>query len=322
MSNSIFFELFSERYKSFIPDFDQFLDSLELELPIGLRLNSQLCELESFLLRFQLRPDQFHLPIEGLPYLEVQNEKSYWGGALEHHLGFYYIQALSSLLPSLALAPCSEDRILDMCAAPGGKTTHLAELMNQEGLIIANEPHLGRRRILKASMARMSVSNTIVCGEEGQNLDFPAQSFSKILLDGPCSSEGTLRVPHIRPGKKRDRSYLTYNKGFREELHQVQRELLDQAYVLLRPGGTLVYSTCTYDPLENEAQVNRLLHKFEDLELVSLGVDSAWNQFLCDGITSYAGHAYKPELSLTKRVYPHRLNSIGFYVSKFVKRSR
>ncbi len=321
MDSSIFHELFFERYHSIIPEFDLFLSALENSLPIGLRLNSKYCDLDTFKKRFSLNNDEYQCPISNLPYLEVSHEKSYWGGALEHHLGFYYIQALSSLLPVLALDPHSSDRVIDMCAAPGGKTTHIAELMKQSGLLVANEPHLGRRRILKASMARMAVSNTLVSDCNGQDLNFPKESFNKILLDGPCSSEGTLRAPNIRPSKKKDKSYLTYNKGFRDELHRIQAELLDKAYDLLSPGGTLVYSTCTYDPKENEEQVDRILKKYSDLSLVPLGVSSHWDSFLSDGLTSYNGRTYSPQLTLTKRIYPHRLNSIGFYVSKLVKRS-
>lgn len=321
MNNSIFAELFSKRYSSFIPEFDDFMDSLERPLPIGLRLNPKQCTLKSFIKRFNLGDDEYLCPISNLPFLEVKNEKSYWGGALEHHLGFYYMQALSSLLPVLALMPNEQDKVIDMCAAPGGKTTHLSELMNNSGILVANEPHLGRRRILKASLSRMGVGNTLVSSAHGQNLAFADKSFSKILLDGPCSSEGTLRSTSIRPSKKKDRSYLTYNKGFRSELHLIQAELLDKAYHMLTPGGSLVYSTCTYDPDENEAQVERILSKYDDMKLVPLGVDPVWDEFLSDGLTSYGDQHFRSEIKLTKRIYPHRLNSIGFYVSKFIKRN-
>lgn len=321
MSESIFTELFQARYCDLIPHFDEFIESLILPRPQGLRLNPRLCSIPSFVSRFNLSHADYHTPIEGLNYIEVAKDKSFWGGSLEHHLGFYYIQALSSLLPVLALNPNSKDRVLDMCAAPGGKTTHLAELMDRCGVLVANEPHLGRRRILKASLSRLGVPNTLVTTLEGQKLPFAQESFSKILLDGPCSSEGTLRADSIKPSRKSDRAHLTYNKAFRSELHQVQAQLLEHAYRLLSPGGTLVYSTCTYDPMENEAQVQKILDNHSDMNVVSLDIDSQWDSFLVDGTTQYNQHYFDKSLAHSKRIYPHHLNSIGFYVSKLIKSS-
>ncbi|MAF78481.1 MAG: hypothetical protein CME60_09980 [Halobacteriovoraceae bacterium] len=321
-AEKIFHNLFTERYRDLIPDFDQFLVSLNKPQPIGLRLNTRFNDKDEFIKRFKLSSSEIRIPISEINYLEVPSENN-WGGALEHHLGHYYIQALSSLIPVLSLNLGSEnDRVLDMCAAPGGKTTHLAELMNDKGVLVANEPSLGRRRILKASLSRMGVSNCLVTMKEGQNLDFPKESFTHILLDGPCSSEGTLRATTLRPNKKKDKNYLNYNKEFRKGLHHIQSELLEKAYSLLRPGGELVYSTCTYDPYENEKQVDLLLKKHSDLSLVELNLSSPspWDSFLCDGVTEYRGEHYSSELTKTKRVYPHQLNSIGFYVSKFVKK--
>ncbi len=321
-ADSIFDDLFSSRYENLIPDFDSFMTSLEKKFPLGMRLNSSLCNRDRFLNRFDLSTDQYHLPIADLDYIEVAEQTNNWGGALEHHLGFYYIQALSSLLPVLALdlKGDTDSRVLDMCAAPGGKTTHMAQEMGQQGVLVANEPHLGRRRILKASLNRLGVKNTLVCGYNGQDLGYPKESFSKILLDGPCSSEGTLRAGSIRPSKKKDRSYLQYNESFRTGLHKIQSQLLEKAYELLKPGGTLVYSTCTYDPYENEAQVSKLIHAHSDMTIVPLGVDSRWDPYLCDGVDQYNEDSYVENIDLTKRIYPHKLNSIGFYVSKLIKR--
>ncbi len=318
INNSLFYELFGERYREIIPDFEDFFLALEKPFPIGLRLNQLKTSIEEMDNRFKLQ-NNFNTPIKGLQYMEVSEDIN-WGGALEHHLGFYYIQALSSLLPVLALNLTVNSKVLDMCAAPGGKTTHISEVLKRSGVVVANEPHLGRRRILKASLNRLGSTNVLVCGENGQDLKFPAKSFDYILLDGPCSSEGTLRTCNIKPSKKRDRSYLSYNKPFREELHLIQTELLNKAHQLLKPGGILVYSTCTYDPLENENQVTEFLRRFDDIDLVDLGIDSNWNRYLSDGISQYQNLVFDKNISLTKRIYPHKLNSIGFYVSKFIKR--
>jgi tRNA (cytosine49-C5)-methyltransferase len=317
---SPFSSLFNDRYQEIIPHYSDFLNSLNRPFPIGLRLNSQFTNISDFVKRFSLEKADYHHRISNLSYIELASSALNWGGNIEHHLGHYYIQALSSLLPVLALEVKSSDRVLDMCAAPGGKTVFLSELMQGQGVLVANEPHLGRRRILKASIARMGASNTLVTDKLGEDLDFPDGTFNKILLDGPCSSEGTLRVENIKPTKKRERSYLNYNHSFRKELHDTQAVLLEKAYHLLAPGGVLVYSTCTYDPLENEAQVSQVLSKYQDLEIRPLDISSEWDTYLNPGISQYQGLNFSENIHLTKRIYPHFLNSIGFYVCKFFKR--
>ncbi len=318
-SNPLFekWSLFSERYQEFIPNFDEFLMALERPFPIGLRENSLHCLPYSLKEKLEDLDKDYKVPLKGLPFYHVQGERKFWGGDLDHHLGLYYMQALSSLLPALALRPGVNETVLDMCAAPGGKTTHLAELMENKGLLVASEPDLMRRRVLKANLSRMGVLNCSIMDCKGQDLDLKEQSFDAILLDGPCSSEGTFRSDVLTGAKRRKTNYLEYNPKFRQSLHQEQRELLDKAYHLLKKGGRLVYSTCTYDPQENEMMVQYLLDKYTDLEVVPLNFDREIQQ--SRGLCEYAGHHFSEQLRNSVRIFPHQVDSIGFYVAKLIK---
>lgn len=136
---------------------------------------------------------------------------------------------------------------------------------------------------------------------------------------GPCSSEGTLRISGLKKANKKELNYLSYNEKFRKGLHQVQASLLEKAHDLLAEGGELVYSTCTYDPHENEKQVTDFLNKYPDLKLVDLDISLQWESVLEKGIQSYQNEEFHCDIIKTRRIYPHRLNSIGFYVAKFIK---
>lgn len=307
--------LFTQRYQEVIPDFDQFIYALEKPFPVGLRYGGDevlkkiqaLCEAPSY------------RPHESLPFIEVPGERKFWGSQLLHHHGGYFMQALSSLFPVLALAPGEEDLVWDMCAAPGGKTGHLSELMNNKGMIVASEPDLGRRRILKANLNRLGVCNVCIYEGLAQEIQFPSESFDKILLDGPCSSEGTFRLDTISGGKRRKVNYLTYNKSFREELHREQAALIRHGFSKLKPGGQMVYSTCTYDPHENEKIVSDFLKEHNQAKLEDLHFPL--KEKLSLGLTHYQGEDFHPDLVKSVRVYPHQLNSIGFYVAKISKTS-
>ena len=247
------------------------------------------------------------IPFSSLPIVMVKGERKFWGGRLEHHIGMYFMQALSSLIPVEALELKASDRVLDMCAAPGGKTTHIASKLGPAGVLYANEPNIGRGRVLKANIDKLSLANVVVLQEWGEKLSFENDSFDKILLDGPCSSEGTLRE------KMKKSNFTNYNESFRVGLQRAQRSLLKRAFDLLKPGGSLVYSTCTYDPDENEKQVATLLNENENAHLISLPASLEELPFI-SGID-----VGERDLSVTKRVYPHYIDSIGFYVAKLTK---
>lgn len=309
--------LFKERYSDIIPQFNDFLESLEKPFPIGLRENSLHALPYQLKDKLRIKGVAYEEFIEDWSFYSFQGQRKTWGGDLDHHLGLYFMQAFSSLLPVKALGIKEGEKVLDLCAAPGGKTTHLACEMKNQGLLVACEPDLQRRRVLKANLNRMGVMNTTILEGKGQDVPLREESFDAILLDGPCSSEGTFRSDVILGSKRRKTNYLEYNEKFRADLHQEQRALFDKAYGLLKKGGRLVYSTCTYDPDENEGLVTYALQKFKDLQVVDLGLPKSLP--LCPGLITFKGKEFYKDCNLTARVYPHFIDSIGFYVSKFIK---
>ncbi len=300
-------------YSEFIPNFDKFCQAQSTPPPVVIRRNQLKCTqagFDSFLKRHidngafkGFRPADF---VDDC--YEIDAAKSTVGGLLEHHVGFFYIMGASSVLPVMALDPKEGEQILDMSAAPGGKTCLMAQLMNDRGLLVANEPSHLRRRVLKASLDRMGVSNTFVTSFLGEA--FPAtHKFDRILLDGPCSAEGSLRG-----GWSKSFDYER-NGEYRAGLQRLQLKLLKRASELLKPGGRLVYSTCTYDPLENEAQVDAILKHDQSLSVFDPGLVGPWQS----GLTSWQGRHYNPQVQQTFRVLPHLYNSWGFFVATFIK---
>jgi len=250
-------------------------------------------------------------PIEKIPF--VHNGYYYSYGVEEpgkhpyHFAGLYYIQEPSAMFIAEQLNVTSEDRVLDLCAAPGGKTTQLATLMNNEGLLISNEIHPKRAKALSENVERFGLKNTIVLNETPERLSktFPA-FFTKILVDAPCSGEGMFR--------KDEETRKYWSQSHVEELSELQSSILDHAYHMLQPGGTIVYSTCTFSPEENEQVIEAFLCRHEDMELVEIkkresieGGQSEWTK------------SHLTEIQKTARLWPHKLKGEGHFVAKLVK---
>jgi len=232
------------------------------------------------------------------------------GRALEHLLGYYYIQELSSMLPILALNPKEGEIYLDLCASPGSKTTQAAAKMWNSGTIIANEVSLGRMRILASNLERCGVTNTIITRKDGRSfcrsLEEIKIQFDKILVDAPCSGEGTLRSS--------PKTYLMWNPKTIKSLSALQKQLLKNAFSCLKVGGEMIYSTCTHAPEENEEVVDFLLKEFADeVEVVDFDLPLKTRP----GITVWNGKTFSDDVKKTKRVYPQDNDTEGFFVSKF-----
>jgi tRNA (cytosine49-C5)-methyltransferase len=288
-------------YKGLIPDFQDFLEALAQHPPTAIRVNTLLAPPEMVVR--QLRADGVLLEPTALGDLfwtapEIMNPGHLWA----HLMGLVYTQSLSSGLPPLALDPKPEDLVLDLCAAPGSKTTQMAQQMENRGRIIANEPSPRRQAPLSSNIRRLGVSNTIVTAYQGQ--DFPMRwRFKKVLVDAPCSGEGNAR---IAPSGE-----MTGFKSKRSEIERIQERLLLRAFDLLEEGGTLVYATCTYDPKENEAIVAQLLTK-RPARLLPIPLEIPHDP----GITSWEGVAFHEDLVEAWRIYPHRIPTVGFFLAK------
>ncbi len=229
------------------------------------------------------------------------------GNTLEHYLGKIYVQETSSMLPVIALDPKPEEHILDMCAAPGSKTSQIAMHMNNSGLIVANEPLIQRIKPLQENLDRSGCINAIITRNDGRKFANHKELFDKVLLDAPCSSEGTFQ--------KDIQSRYAWSINKVKQLSILQKQLFDSAYVALKTNGTLIYSTCTMSPEENEEIINYALEKY-DLEILDLkfkGLNTS------NGLTYYLDKEFNKEIKKSVRVWPQNTNIEGFFVTKLKK---
>ncbi|MFN4290550.1 MAG: NOL1/NOP2/sun family putative RNA methylase [Permianibacter sp.] len=248
------------------------------------------------------------LPVPWWPqafwYQQIHPETEFaLGTSIEHLSGQFYIQEASSMLPVAALLKfldASEPLVLDMCAAPGSKTTQLAAALNNRGTIIANELSASRLKTLAASLFRCGVSNTALCHLDARRFgELAPESFDAILLDAPCTGEGTVRKD---PGALSD-----WNLATIETTAALQRELIESAFLALKPGGVLIYSTCTLNLIENHEVCRHLLAQFTgQVETLPL-----------HALFPGAARAATPEgwLWLLPQIY----DSEGFFVAAFRK---
>jgi len=292
-------------YREIIPEFHLFQELLHKPVPAHLRINQLKIEPWSLLHLFKEKGIRLERAIEQDDSLYIAQELNHPGKLLEYFLGYIHTQALTSCLASPALSPKEDSYILDMCASPGGKTSHLAQLMNNTGLIVANELYKSRHIPLGNTLARLGVLNTVVTGYQAQ--EFPLkQSFDYILADVPCSGEGTFR---------KTKASITYRETKRKaKLPDLQKKIILRGFDLLKPKGEMIYATCTYNPEENESVVNFLLKK-RDAKLLSIhvGLDHE------PGISGWRDEEYDEQIKRAVRFYPHRINSVGFFMARICK---
>lgn len=239
--------------------------------------------------------------------LKIIDDKGIIGKTIEHISGYYYIQSLSSMLPPLILNPSEKDIVLDLCAAPGSKTTELAEMMSNKGTLISNEIQNDRVRMLVFNIDRMNIINTGVIHSRGELLSkiYPAY-FDKILVDAPCSGLGIIQ--------KKNEVTEWWSQERAKGLAELQTKLLVAAVKMARAGGEIVYSTCTLTVEENEMVLDTLLKKYP-VEIQDIKIPFESN----DGIVSYNDDNFNPELKKARRILPWQTGSEGFFIVKLRK---
>ncbi|OCL03074.1 NOL1/NOP2/sun family putative RNA met [Glonium stellatum] len=242
--------------------------------------------------------------------LQVFESQVPLGATPEYLAGHYILQAASSFLPVMALAPQEHERVLDMAAAPGGKTTHIAALMKNTGCIFANDSNKTRAKGLIGNIHRLGVKNTIVCNYSA--LEFPKVmgGFDRVLLDAPCSGTGVIAKDASVKTNKTEQDFM--------RLPHLQKQLIlaaiDSVDHASKTGGYIVYSTCSVTVEENEQVVQYALNKRPNVKLVDTGLT-----FGKEGFVRYMGKVFHPSMKQTRRYYPHAYNVDGFFVAKFKK---
>jgi len=216
------------------------------------------------------------------------------------------------MMPIIALNPDSDDILLDLCAAPGSKTTQAGSLMKNSGTIIANDVNIGRIAILSANLERFGITNTIITRHDGLELCRKLKklniNFDKVLVDAPCSGEGNIRYSK--------RTYLEWSEGLLKNLSGKQKGLASRALELLKTGGTMIYSTCTHSPEENELVVQYLIDNYDiKVEQIKLPIKFR------EGLTEWQGKKLSKELKKASRIYHHDNDLEGFFLCKIKKLS-
>lgn len=284
-------------------EYSAFADSYEQKYYSGIRVNG-----------LKIKPDSF-LQLSGLSLSAVpwtENGFYYEGdGSLAKHpyyyAGLYYIQEPSAMAPAAFLPVEPGDKVLDLCAAPGGKSTELGARLGGKGLLVSNDISNSRAKALYKNIELFGIKNAVVLSEPPERLRERFQGyFDKILIDAPCSGEGMFRKKPAGTA-----SWLEYGPEFYGRL---QREILAEAVPMLKPGGMLLFSTCTFSPLENESSVRFVLEQFPEMSLRELPMTEGFDT----GHPEWIGSSDR-ELCKCRRLWPHRIHGEGHFLALLQK---
>ena len=279
-------------------EYDDYISSFDSPRSLGLRVNTGKISVEDFLkiAPFKLEPipwtsDGFYYKEEDMP-----SKHPYY------YAGLYYLQEPSAMLPAEALPIEEGDIVLDACAAPGGKSSKLANKLNNTGVLFSNDISVSRAQILLKTLENQGIANAYVMAEDIMNLDRFNGYFDKILVDAPCSGEGMFRKEPelIRSWMERGSDYYA----------PLQKAILDKAVALLKDGGNVLYSTCTFSPKEDEEVIEYALDRHPELKLIPISQDGCF------------AHGISERTKDCLRLYPHRLKGEGHFVALLQKGNR
>ncbi len=293
-----------ERYEPLVDDVDAFRAACERPLPSAVRVNT----IKTTVSRAREALDAENIAYEPAAWhsgvLRLPDDQP--GANWPYVHGWLHGQEEVSALPARVLDPQPGERVWDACAAPGSKTTQLAALMNDTGRVVATDNNLGRLSALRSNTERLGVTNVAVTREDARHHSlkpFGNESYDRVLVDVPCSCEGTMRK---NPDVLEEWTF-DHVKG----VAGVQRKILKRAIEVTREGGTVVYSTCTFAPEENEAVLDDALEEHHcRLREFEIGLDSA------PGITEWQDETFDDSMTRTKRIYPHHNDTGGFFCAK------
>lgn len=296
-------EAFLNRMKDMLgEDFQAFIKSYENPRTYGLRVNTSKISCEEFerIVPFPVK----RIPWTSTGYFYDETERP--SRCPFYQAGLYYLQEPSAMTPAACLPVNPGEFVLDMCAAPGGKATAMGDALRGEGLLVANDISTTRARALLRNIELSGIANVFVANEPPAKLvkSFP-EFFHKIILDAPCSGEGMFR--------KEEALAHDWTPEKSQELSVIQKELLMNAYDMLRPGGMILYSTCTFAPIEDEEAISYLLEQHPDMEILDLPDYEGFSQ----GNPSYGNS--DDRLKKCVRIFPHKMNGEGHFLALLQK---
>lgn len=303
-----FKDKFIERYSK-ITDFKTFKEFSLAFLRRSIRVNTLKIQVES--LKNRLEGNWSLTPIpwckEGFWIEHKKKERRDIGNLVEHALGYIYTQEAASMIPPLVLDPQPNEIILDMAAAPGSKTTQIAQMMKSTGLIVANDYATQRMKPLAINIQRCGITNALITKMNGQAFARKGLEFDRVLLDAPCSGTGTIR--------KSLKTVAMWNPNMIKRLSKTQKQLIETAFSVVKEGGTLVYSTCSLEPEENEGVVDHLLRKQDKAVVQDIKLDIKRSP----PVGEFEGKVYYDQVKKCLRIWPQDNDTEGFFVVKIKK---
>ncbi|MBI4010170.1 MAG: NOL1/NOP2/sun family putative RNA methylase [Candidatus Aenigmarchaeota archaeon] len=304
----IFKPKFIERYSK-LTDWESFKQCSLSFLNRSIRVNTLKISVKELKERLEENWTLEHIPWcrEGFLIEHAKKERRDIGNLIEHSLGYFYLQEAASMIPPIVLEPKSHEVVLDIAASPGSKTTQIAQYMENKGILIANDYTIDRMKPLTINLQRCGVSNAIITLMEGQWLKKSGIGFDKVLVDAPCSGTGTIR--------KSVKTVYIWNPDMVKRLSITQKQLIETGFNLLKENGTLVYSTCSLEPEENEEVVDFLINKYENAKLEEIKL----NLRRSPAILEFEKKGYSNEIKKCLRIWPQDNDTEGFFVANVRK---
>ena len=293
-----------ERYSVLVDDPTEFAEAIHKPLKQSFRINTLKGDKDKILEQLL----NYDSEITSVPW----NDNGYvsnltnLGSSLEHFVGQIYIQELTSMIPPLVVKDVIDNNtILDCCAAPGSKTTQIAGMMQNRGHIIANDSRHARLKSLRGNLDRLGVTNATVTLRDFKS--FPNTEADLYLVDAPCSSEGTIRKKNAVARMWKEKDYKRFTK--------LQKGLLNKACEMAPSGSTIVYSTCTFSPEENEKVISEIIDN-QSVKVENIGINGLKTS---PGITEWNGKRYNKEVEKCMRIWPHHNDTDAFFVARLEK---
>ena len=297
-------KVFEEKMKDLLgSEYEAYTACYDEPRHYGLRVNTAKISVEDFL---KIAP----WPLEPVPW--IHNGFYYDGDNIQpskhpyYFAGLYYLQEPSAMTPADRLPVEPGDRVLDVCAAPGGKATELGAKLGGTGVLAANDLSSSRAKGLLKNLELFGIGNVLILSEEpGKLVSYFPEYFDKILIDAPCSGEGMFR--------KNPEAACVWSEEKPPECAKMQREIVKQAISMLKPGGMMIYSTCTFSPEENEQIIAWVLREFPEIQLIPMKGYEGFSEGrpdLADG---------NPELKKCVRIWPHHMDGEGHFVALMQK---